>query len=131
LIKRYKGAGMKGKDLLTERIIGCCFNVHSELGPGFSERIYHNALELALKKEKLSYKRENEYKVSYQNVPVGNFKADLVIQDKVIVELKSLAGNIPKIFESQIISYLKASELNVGLLVNFGNNSCQIRRFTN
>ena len=122
---------MMGKDLLTERIIGCCFNVHSELGPGFSERIYHNALELALKKEKLSYKRENEYKVSYQNVPVGNLKADLVIQDKVIVELKSLAGNIPKIFESQIISYLKASELNVGLLVNFGNNSCQIRRFTN
>jgi len=119
------------KDLLTERIIGCCFKVHSELGPGFNERIYHNALELALKKEKLSYKRENEYKVSYQNVPVGNFKADLVIQDKVIVELKSLACNIPKIFESQIISYLKASELNVGLLVNFGNNSCQIRRFTN
>jgi GxxExxY protein len=122
---------MKGKDLLTERIIGCCFNVHSELGPGFKERIYHNAMELALKKEKLTYKRENAYKVSYQNVPVGNFKADLVVQDKVIVELKSLAGNIPRIFESQIISYLKASELKVGLLVNFGNHSCQIRRFTN
>ncbi len=122
---------MKGKDLLTERIIGCCFKVHRELGPGFNERIYHNALELALKNEKLSYKRENAYKVSYQNVPVGNFKADLVIENKVIVELKSLAGNIPKIFESQIISYLNASALKVGLLVNFGNNSCQIRRFIN
>ena len=86
---------------------------------------------MALKKEKLSYKRENAYKVSYQNVPVGNFKADLVVEDRVIVELKSLAGNIPKIFESQIISYLKASELRVGLIVNFGNNSCQIRRFIN
>ena len=96
-----------------------------------NERIYHNALELALKKEKLSYKRENAYKVLYQDVSVGNFKADLVIEDKVIVELKSLAGNIPKVFESQIISYLKASELRVGLLVNFANNSCQVRRFTN
>ncbi len=122
---------MTEKDLLTERIIGCCFKVHSELGPGFNERIYHNALELALIKEKLAYMRENAYKVSYQNVHVGNFKADMVIEDKVIVELKSLAGNIPKIFESQIVSYLKASELKVGLLVNFGNNSCQVRRFVN
>jgi len=122
---------MKGKDQLTERIIGCCFKVHSELGPGFNERIYHNALELALKKENLSYQKEKVYKVSYQNFLVGNFKADLVIEDKVIVELKSLAGNIPSIFESRIISYLKASTLTVGLLVNFGNNSCQVRRFVN
>ncbi len=122
---------MKGKDLLTERIIGCCFRVHSELGPGFNERIYHNALELALKKDELVYQKEKFYKVLYQDVSVGNFKADLVIEDKVIVELKSLAGNIPKIFESQIISYLKASELKVGLLVNFGNNSCQVKRFMN
>jgi GxxExxY protein len=122
---------MKGKDPLTERIIGCCFEVHSELGPGFNERIYHNALELALKKDKLAYQKEKIYKVSYQDVSVGNFKADLVIEDKIIVELKSLAGNIPKIFESQIVSYLKASALKVGLLVNFGNNSCQIRRFVN
>jgi GxxExxY protein len=122
---------VKGKDLLTERIIGCCFRVHSELGPGFNERIYHNALELALKKDELVYQKEKFYKVLYQDVSVGNFKADLVIEDKVIVELKSLAGNIPKIFESQIISYLKASELKVGLLVNFGNNSCQVKRFMN
>ena len=84
-----------------------------------------------MEKDNLAYQKEKVYKVSYQEVFVGNFKADIVIEDKVIVELKSLAGNIPEIFESQIISYLKASDLKVGLLVNFGNNSCQVRRFVN
>ncbi len=84
-----------------------------------------------MKEDRLAYQKEKIFMVSYMNVSVGNFKADLVVEDKVIVELKSLAGNIPKIFESQIMSYLKASELKVGLLVNFGNNSSQVRRFVN
>ena len=66
--------------------------------------------------------------VSFQGEKIGKFRTDLVIADKVIVELKALEGRMPKIFESQVISYLKASGLRVGLLVNFGNRRCEIRR---
>ncbi len=121
---------MNDKDLITEKIIGCCFKVHSELGPGFNERIYHNALMLDLKDNGLTCQTEKVYKVSYKGVSVGNFRADLIVEDDIIVELKALAGNIPKIFESQVLSYLKASSLKTGLLVNFGNKSCQIKRLT-
>ena len=119
---------MQDKDLLTERIIGCCFRVHRELGPGFNERTYHNALRLALKQEGLKYQTEKAFKVSYQGISVGDFKADLIVEDKVIVELKALTGNIPNVFEAQVLSYLKASGLKIGLLVNFGNRRCQIKR---
>lgn len=119
---------MKEKDPLTERIIGYCFKVHSELGPGFNEKIYHNALKLLFEKEGLQYETEKEFKVVYLDKLVGKFRADLVVGDKVIVELKSLTGNIPTVFEFQVLSYLKSSGLKVGLLVNFGNKSCQVKR---
>ncbi len=119
---------MQDKDPLTEKIIGCCFKVHNELGPGFSEKIYHNALRLALKQEGLKYQTEKVFKVLYQGISIGNFMADLVVENKIIVELKALTGNIPNIFESQLLSYLKASGLKIGLLVNFGNRRCQIKR---
>ena len=120
---------MQEKDILTEKIIGCCYKVHNELGPGFNEKIYHNALKLTFKEETLEYQTEQYFDVSFQGNSVGNFKADLVVDNRVIVELKALAGNIPKIFESQILSYLKASGLKVGLLINFGNNKCQVKRY--
>ena len=118
----------KYKNPLTEKIIGCCFKVHRELGPGFHEKIYHNALKLALREMDLTYQTEKLFKVFYQDVSVGSFKADLMVEDKVIVELKSLTGNIPNIFESQVLSYLKAPGLKIGLLENFGNRKCQIKR---
>jgi GxxExxY protein len=119
---------MEGKNSITERIIGCCFGVHRELGPGFNETIYHNALKLIFDKQKLRYETEKEFEVSYLNRKIGSFRADMVVEGKVIVELKSLAGDIPTIFEHQSISYLRASGLNVGLLINFGNKSCQVKR---
>jgi GxxExxY protein len=115
-------------DSITERIIGCFFEVHRGLGPGFSEKIYHNALKLLFDQKGFRYETEKEFEVSYLNRNVGIFRKDLVVENQVIVEIKSLAGNIPTIFEHQLISYLKASGLHVGLLVNFGNNSCQIKR---
>ena len=120
---------MQDKDILTEKIIGCYYKVHNELGPGFNEKVYHNALKHAFKEEPLKYQTEKSFSVSFQGNSTGNFKADLVVENKVIVELKALAGNIPKIFESQILSYLKTSGLKVGLLINFGNNKCQVKRF--
>jgi len=119
---------MEGKDSITERIIGCCFEVHRELGPGFNEKIYHNALKLIFDKEKLRYETEKEFEVFYLNKKIGSFRADMVVEGKVIVEIKSLAGNIPTIYGHQLISYLRASGLNVGLLINFGNKSCQVKR---
>lgn len=113
---------------LTEKIIACCYKVHSELGPGFNESIYHNALKVALEEQGLKYQTEKNFNVSFQNKNVGKCRLDLVIDNKVIVELKSLTGNIPVVFELQLLSYLKATGHKVGLLINFGNKSCQIRR---
>jgi GxxExxY protein len=119
---------MKEKDQLTEQIMGCCFRVHKALGPGFNEKVYHNALKLLFGQEGLQYQTEKEFKVFFLNKNVGNFRADLVVEGEIIVEIKSLAGNIPSLFEYQLLSYLKASGLRIGLLINFGNKSCQIKR---
>ncbi|MEW6008971.1 MAG: GxxExxY protein [Candidatus Omnitrophota bacterium] len=127
-IKKDKITEIKERDPLTERIIACAYKVHSELGPGFIERIYHNALKEALNQEMLKYNSEKEFTVFYQGKEVGTFKADLIIEDRVIVEVKAVEGNIPKIFEAQVLSYLKVAEKQVGLLINFGNKSCQVRR---
>ncbi|MCL0066615.1 GxxExxY protein [Thermodesulfovibrionales bacterium] len=120
---------MENRDPLTERIIACCYKVHSELGPGFIEKIYHAALKLAFNQEGLKYEIEKRFEVCYQGKKVGILIVDLVIENKVIFEIKAITGNIPDIFKYQVLSYLKASNLKVGLLVNFGNKSCQIKRF--
>jgi GxxExxY protein len=119
---------MRQRNNLTQRIIGCCFKVHRELGPGFNERIYHNALTVLFDQEGLQYRTEKEFEVFYLNKGVGSFRADLVVENEVIVEIKSLAGNIPALFGYQLLSYLKASKFHLGLLINFGNKSCQIKR---
>ncbi len=119
---------IRDRDPLTEKMIACAYKVHSELGPGFNEKIYHNALKFALKEEGLKYETEKEYKVTYHNKQVGILKVDLVVEDKVIVEVKAITGIMPKVFEAQVLSYLKIATYNVGLLINFGNKSCEIRR---
>ncbi len=118
-------------DRLTGKIIGACYEVHSKVGPGFFEKIYLNALKLALQKIGLDYSAEKRYSISFGGEKVGEFRADLVVEENVIVELKTVEGVMPKIFESQLISYLKASGLQVGLLVNFGNRKCVVRRLLN
>ena len=115
-------------DLLTKKIIGACYEVHNKLCPGFIEKTYLNALKTVLQKAGINYCTEKELGVSFNGEKVGKFKVDFVVEDKVIVELKSVEGSMPKIFESQVVSYLKASGLKVGLLVNFGNRRCIIRR---
>ena len=116
------------EEQLTKKIIGCCFKVHRELGPGFNEKIYHTALKLEFEHEGLRFQTEKEFDVSYLDQRVGTFRADLVVEDKVVVEIKSVTGRIPVIFEYQLLSYLRASGLCIGLLVNFGNKSCQVKR---
>ena len=119
---------IKNRDPLTERIIACAYKVHSELGPGFNESIYHDALKIALEDQRLKYQTEKGFNVLFHGKDVGRLKLDLIIKDKVIVEVKTLTGNIPTVFELQVLSYLKVSGYKIGLLINFGNKNCQIRR---
>ena len=118
----------KDRDPLTAKIIEACYSVHNGLGPGFIERIYMNALKIAFEKFKLQYIAEKEFTVQYNNQNIGKFRVDFLVENKVIVEIKAVEGKMPKIFESQVISYLKASGIKVGLLVNFGNRKCEVRR---
>ena len=115
-------------DQLTEQIIGCCFVIHRELGPGFPERVYQNALENSLEEAGISFAREKEFRVRFRGASVGSFKVDLLVEQRVVVEIKAVTGMLPKVFEAQVLAYLKAAQLPVGLLVNFGNTSCQVRR---
>ena len=116
------------KDLLTEKIIATCFEVHSALGPGFPEKIYHNALRLIFNEKSIVYVSEKEFDVVFNNKKVGTFRCDLLVEEKVIVELKSVTGTMPILFRNQLISYLKASKIKTGLLINFGNQSCEVKR---
>jgi len=118
------------RDQLTEKIIGCCFKVHTELGAGFLEKIYHNSLIMALKEEGINMETEKEFEVFFHKQKVGKFRCDLLVEKKVIVELKAVEGYLPKIFQYQLLSYLKASAIKTGLLINFGNKSCEIKRLS-
>lgn len=118
-------------DPLTEKIIACCFKVHKELGPGFNERIYQNALKIILGKESIAFKEEAGFDVMFESEKVGRLKIDLLVENKVILELKAVTGIMPKLFETQLLSYLKATGLGVGLLINFGNRQCTVRRLVN
>jgi GxxExxY protein len=93
--------------VLTEKIIGCCFEVHSLLGPGFVEKIYPKALQHQLKMENISFIAEKEFNVVFKDQFIGNFRCDLFVENSVIVELKSVTGYIPVLFKSQLLSYLK------------------------
>ncbi len=115
-------------DPLTEKVIACCFEVHKELGPGFQEKVYHNALKVLFEERDIKYESEKEFDVFFHGKKVGVFRCDLLIEQIAIVELKSVTGIMPILFRNQLISYLKASKIKTGLLINFGNQSCQIKR---
>ncbi|MGQ7852618.1 GxxExxY protein [Pedobacter sp. WC2501] len=115
---------------LTGIIIGCCYDVYNQLGPGFLERIYVNALKIKLRQAKLNFETEKEFIIIFEDQIIGKFRCDLVVEQQVIVELKSITGYQPKLFQNQLISYLKASKIKTGLLINFGNTSCEVRRIS-
>jgi GxxExxY protein len=115
-------------DQLTEKIIACCFEVHNQLGSGFPEKVYHNALIILFENKGIDYESEKEFMALFNNKKVGSFRCDLLIDKNVIIELKSVTGIMPVLFRNQLISYLKAAKIKTGLLVNFGNKSCEIKR---
>ncbi len=115
---------------ITEKIIGCSFNVHKQLGNGFPEVIYHRCLEIEFNKSGLKYKTESGVPIYYDNIEVGKRRADFVVEDNVLLEIKAMQ-TIEDICVSQTLNYLKAFNLEVGLLVNFGEKSLKVKRFIN
>lgn len=112
---------------LTRRIIGCAMKVHRGLGPGFLESVYHQALIHELSKEGLHFVSERPVPVRYDGVLVGDFVADLVVEDFVIVEIKAVS-DLAAAHEIQLVNYLTATGIDVGLLLNFGAPSLQFHK---
>ena len=115
---------------ITEKIIGCAMKVHSFLGNGFQEVIYQRALALEFREAGLDFQREIEQQIYYReyNEPIGTRRADFVVEDKVLVELKAQT-QIEEVHKAQILNYLKAYRFEVGLLINFGEKSLNFKRF--
>ena len=112
---------------LTEKVLGACFEVSNELGCGFLESVYEKALFVVLKSYHLKVESQAVCKVNFRNHCVGEFRADLLVEDKVIVELKAVKAIAPEHF-AQTMNYLKVSGLDVALLVNFGRPRLEYQR---
>jgi GxxExxY protein len=111
---------------ITEQIIGAAHAVHNKLGYGFLEKIYHNSLVIELRKRALLVEPEKPVEVKYDNQIVGEYFVDILVDNKVSVEVKAAEGHNP-VFEAQLLNYLKATGLEVGLIINFGR-SVQVKR---
>lgn len=112
---------------LTQTSIGCAMTVHRTLGPGFLESVYQNALAHELRKSGLTVECEKSMRVVYDGVIVGDFCADMVIQDRVLIENKAVQA-IVVAHEVQLVNYLTVTGIDVGLLLNFGAERLQIKR---
>ncbi len=104
---------------LTNKIIRCFYTVYNQLGFGFLEKVYEKSLLIELRKEGFSATRQTQLKVFYNQIEVGDYFADIVVENEVIIEVKTVEGLI-EIHEAQLINYLKATNIEVGLLLNFG-----------
>jgi GxxExxY protein len=113
---------------LSERIIGCAFQVSNTLGCGFLEKVYENALAHELRKNGLQVKQQSPITVYYDGIVVGEYFADLLVEDTIILELKA-TKDIPAAFTAECLNYLKATGLPLCLLFNFGKPRVEIKRF--
>lgn len=113
---------------LTSLILGCCFDVMNELGIGFLESVYKNSLLVALQQQGLEVEVEKFIEVYFRKSRVGVYKADLIMNKSVIVEVKCCKSLLPE-HQAQLINHLKASNISVGLLVNFGSKKVEYKRF--
>ncbi len=114
---------------VIKQINRAAMEVSKELGSGFNETVYQNALMVELKKEKLDARSNVPIKVRYKGIPVGEYNAHIVVEDKIILDL-TMVDELEKIHEIQIINCLKASGHKIGLLINFASEKLEIRRFS-
>ena len=113
---------------LTGKVIAACFKVHNELGCGFHEKVYQEALSIVLEEEEIPFEREKHLPIEFHGRVLNcDYIADFVIDGSVILELKAVS-EMNSVYEAQVINYLKATRLQVGLLVNFGQKELQVKR---
>ena len=115
---------------ITEKIIGCAYQVANSLGCGFLEKVYENAVAHELRKAGLTTEQQRSIQVRYDGAVVGDYVADLLVEGSVLVELKAVKS-LDDIHFSQCVNYLKATGLKVCLLINFGAPKVQIKRMVN
>jgi len=112
---------------LTEKIIGCAFRVYNKMGFGFLESVYEKCMLIELRKEGLNTKAQQPIIVYYENEVVGKFVADIIVEDTIILELKSVR-QIVQAHEVQLVNYLVATGKPIGLILNFGEKKVEIKR---
>ncbi len=112
---------------LVELIIDCAKTVRSQLTPGFEEKVYRNALYIELTDRGIVVETEIPFKVYYKNHIVGDYRADMIVDRRVIIELKAVSA-LATIHEVQLVNYLTATGIDDGLLINFGSDKLEIRR---
>jgi len=118
--KNYQDQEMYLYEEITKKIIGCAFEVHKTLGNGFQEVIYQRALAIEMEYAGMGFAREEEMSLFYRKVNIGSRRVDFLVEDKILVELKA-----------QGLNYLEAFDLEVGLLLNFGSKSLEVKRLQN
>ena len=112
---------------ITGKILKAFYNVYNNLGFGFLEKVYEKSMLIDLRKLGLKAENQKQIKVYYDNIEVGEYYADIIVNDCVIIELKAAENLIPE-HEAQLVNYLRATEIEVGLLLNFGKTPQKIRR---
>jgi GxxExxY protein len=117
----------KMDDELTYKVIGCAMKIHNTLGNGFQEVIYQRCLAIELDKNGISYAREKEMPIYYEGFEVGTRRADFIIEEKIMVEIKAII-QLEDVHLAQGLNYLTAYNLEIGLLINFGSTSLQTKR---
>ena len=115
------------KEELTHRVIGCAYQVYNSLGFGFLESVYRRAMVIEIGISGMLVKEESPLKVYYRDQIVGDFFGDLVVEDELIVELKSVE-RLAKAHEAQLVNYLVATGIDIGLLINFGPTGVEVKR---
>jgi len=125
--ERAEGAEVRGKEVLLHSeisgaILGAFFAVHSELGSGFLEAVYANALTVLMQRAGLKVERQVRFEIDFHGQLIGNYRADLVVESRIVVEIKAGRCIIPQ-HSAQLLNYLRASKLPVGLLLNFGERA--------
>ena len=117
-------------DELSQRVINAAIEVHKRLGPGFREELYENALCIELTKRDIPFRRQMTVPVTYEGQTIGSHTIDMVVEGALIVELKALSS-ILEVHQQQLLSYLRAANIEVGLVLNFGAFPLQIKRVVN
>jgi GxxExxY protein len=112
---------------ITEKVLGCAYRVANSLGCGFLEKVYENALAHELRKSGLRVAQQTSVVVQYDGIVAGEYVADLLVEDRVLLELKA-AKALDEIHQAQCINYLKATGLRICLLINFGTPTIEVKR---